>query len=291
MLDREVRFRRALHGADQFLGELRVGAAGERGGNHAGQHAHADQERLLVADDAGAVERILEIGGAVELGGNDGRDLFGARQIAQHARIEHGIEYAAAAAQNARQPRRGAHDVGDEPQQLGVGAQQREQLNARRQLGQETVEARKRGAGRGRVGQRLDQQGLHLRQALARLGAAHGGVAAVMPAAHRRDHLGGLLVAELGQGFHGRGIVGLAGEHHVVAAAREVGAVLEQRRVVPLYGLQHRQQRGRQLGGAGIAGKPRERCQLGFVLRQLMRLLVGDHLHAMLDGAQDRRRP
>ena len=51
----------ALQGVDQALGEQRIGAARLVRLDRARQHAHADQERLLAADDARAVEDVLEV--------------------------------------------------------------------------------------------------------------------------------------------------------------------------------------------------------------------------------------
>ncbi len=44
---------------DQRLGETRIGGAGFRDRHRAGQHAHADEELLLLPEDARAVERVL----------------------------------------------------------------------------------------------------------------------------------------------------------------------------------------------------------------------------------------
>ena len=215
----------ALQRIDQPLGEQRVGAAGLVGLDGARQHAHADEELLLAADDARAVEHVLDVVLAVaDLGGDEPVELLGRRQHAERARIEHGIEQPAAARQDARQARRRAHDVGEQPQQRRIGAQQREQLHAGRQLGEEAVEAGQRAVGIGGVGERRDQQRLHLGEAFARARRAHGRIAAVMPAADDGQHLGGLREAHLLQRRDGARIVLLAGEHHVDAARRSAPA-------------------------------------------------------------------
>ena len=92
-----------LHGRDHALGQQGIGAAGLRGADGAGEHAHADQERLLVGDEAGAIERLLEIAAPVELGGDDGGELVSVRQAAEEAGVQHGVEHAPALAQDARQ--------------------------------------------------------------------------------------------------------------------------------------------------------------------------------------------
>ena len=252
-----------------------------------GQHAHADEERLLAADDAGAVQRLLERGGTADLGIDHGREHIGAGQAAEEARVEHGIEHAPAAAQDAGQARRRAHDVGDEAQQARVRAQQREELHAGRQLGQEAVEADEGEIGVGGLGQRVDQQRLHLGQQLAGARAAHGGIAAVMPAAHGGDDLGRIGKAHRRQRRRGDGIIGLAGEHHVGAAAGELGRVLEQGGVVALHARQLGRQRRGKCGRIIEAGEFRHTLQIIGACRQRLRLLVGDHLQAMLDRAQE----
>ena len=156
-----------LHGGDDAFGQQCVGAAGLGGGDGAGQHAHADQELLLAGEQARAIEHLLEVGGTLELGGDQGIEAGAVGQAAEEARIEHGIERAAALAQDAREPRRRAHDGGDQLEQARVLFQQREQLHAGRQLGQEAVEADEGQVGIGGIGQRLDQRRLHLGQQLA----------------------------------------------------------------------------------------------------------------------------
>ena len=186
---------------DQPLGEQRVGAPCLVRLDRAREHAHADEELLLAADHPGAVEHVLHVVLAVaDLGRDQPVELLGRRQRVEHAGIEHGIEQAAAARQAVRQPRRGTHDVGKQPQQAGIGAQQREKLHARRQRGDEAVEACQRPIGVGGVGERRDQQRLHLGEALAGPRAAHRRIAAVMPAAHDGEHLRGLREAEVLQG-------------------------------------------------------------------------------------------
>ena len=169
----------------------------------------------------------------------------------------------------------------------GFCFKQREQLHARRQLGQEPVEADEGEIGIGGLGERLDQHRLHLGQQLAGARRAHGGIAAVMPAAHGGDHLGGPLVAHAGERLDGAGIVGFAGKHHVGAAARQLGAVLEQANVVALHAFQL----GGQARGEGAASaKPQKRASAGElvgIVGQRLGLLVGDHLQAMLDRAQE----
>ena len=63
-----------LHGDDHLLGQERIGATRLGRGDSAGENADADQEALLVRDDAGAVETLLQIAGS--------------RQFAAHQRLQ-----------------------------------------------------------------------------------------------------------------------------------------------------------------------------------------------------------
>ena len=179
-------------------------------------------------------------------------------QAAEEAGIEHGVEHAPALAQDAGEPGRGAHDGGDHLQQGRLLLQEREQLHPRGQLGEEPVEADEGEIGIGGLGERLDQHRLHLGEQLARARAAHGRVAPVVPAADQGNDLGGARVAHAGERLHGGGVVGLAGKHHVGAAARQLGAVLEEANVMGLHAFQL----GGEAGGESVAvsAKPQKRA-------------------------------
>ena len=72
--------------------------------------------------------------------------------------------------------RRRAHDVGDQLDQTPVLLEEREELDAGGQLGQKAVEADEGEVGIGGLGQRRDQQRLHLGQAVrARAGVRTAG--------------------------------------------------------------------------------------------------------------------
>ncbi len=51
---------------DQAVGERRRRPARLERPDGAGQHPHADEKRLLLSDDAGAVEDILVVGGVAQ---------------------------------------------------------------------------------------------------------------------------------------------------------------------------------------------------------------------------------
>ena len=86
-------------------------------------------------------------------------ELFGGRQHAERAGIEHRIEQTPSARKYARQTRRRAHDVGEQAQQARIGAQQRKELHTGRQLGDEAVEAGEGAIGIGGIGERATSSG------------------------------------------------------------------------------------------------------------------------------------
>ncbi len=119
----------------------------------------------------------------------------GARNAAEEAGRQDGVEHTAALAQDAGEPGRGAHDGRDQLDQPLVLLEQGEELDAGRQLGQKPIESEEGQVGVGGLGQRLDQERLDFGQQLAGARRAHGGVAAVMPSAHAGDDRLGALVA------------------------------------------------------------------------------------------------
>ncbi|MFO0004763.1 MAG: hypothetical protein ACK559_26900, partial [bacterium] len=94
---------------------------------------------------------------------------------------EHEVEQRRARTQLVGEPRRAAHDLGDEAEQMRIGMAQREQLHARWQPRHVTVEIDEGGLGVGRASERAQQRGHQFGQQFARAGAAHAAVAAVMP--------------------------------------------------------------------------------------------------------------
>ena len=208
-----------------------------------------------MAEEARAVQRRLEVAGAFELGGDHRLEVGPVGQAAEEAGVQHGIEHAPALAQDAGEPGGGAHDGGNHLEQGRLLLEQREQLHARRHLGEEPVEADEGEVGIGRLGERLDQHRLHFGEKLAGARAAHGWVAPVVPAADERDDLGRAGEAHAGERLHGRGVVGFAGKDHVGAAARQFRAVLEQADVVGLHAFQL----GGEAGGEGCRDRQSRR--------------------------------
>ena len=197
----------------------------------------ADLELAVVGEAAHRVERVLDVVAArqrpVELAGK-GLDV---RDRLEEIGRQHGIEQADVAAEVAGKPGCDAHQVGDQGQQARIGAEQREQLHAGRQAADELVEAGERRIRLGLRRERVQQLRHQIGQQLARAGVAAGADVAVVPGPDaRRDRLRPG-EAHLRQGRDRRRVVLGAGEHQGAAGA-EIDAALEQRRVVPLDGLE-----------------------------------------------------
>jgi hypothetical protein len=164
--------------------------------------------------------------------------------------------------------------------------EERKQLHAGGQLGEEAVEAQERAVGLRRPGQRL-QQGRHqLGQQLARAGAAHRAVMSVMPAAHRSGDFPRILEAELAQRLQRRRVV-LGSREHQIARAAQGRRFFEEVRIVLLDARQMAEELRRERGRIGITEERCQCCELRAFLGQGMGLLIGDHLQAVLDAAQE----
>ena len=120
-------------------------------------------------------------------------------------------------------------------------------------------------------------------------GDAHRRIAAVMPAADGRQHLRGLRVAHARQRLDGAGIVLLAGKHHVDAARASAPArprTAPRSAAAPSRDAATSAARER----VRVRDSPEKRAsceQPVGIGRQLVRLLVGDHLQPVLDPAQE----
>ncbi len=152
---------------------------------------------------------------------------------------------------------------------LGLLLEQREELHAGGQLGEEAVEADEGEVGVGRGRQRLDQQRLHLGQQLA------GARARARPDSGRGARRArpaitsaGRAKPMLGERLERAGIVGLAGKDHVGAPAGQLRAVLEEAHVVRLHALQLGGEAGGERRRIGKAAEAGERGELVGVVRQ-----------------------
>ena len=274
------------HRRDQHIGEVAIGIAGLAHADGAGEHPHADEELLLLAEDAGAVEHVLE---AARLGQRFAQPLTqqrGVRQRAEEGRVEQRVHHMGAAHDGFGQARRRGQHRHQQVEQAGIGLQQREKLDAGRHAAEEAVEGGEGGIGALAARQGLQENRHELGQPFAGAGRARGGVASEMPAAHRAADFRRVAIAERRERRQRLRVVGVAGERQAADGRGQRRRRLEQRRIA----VAHRGQRPghRLLEGAGVAiaghagndGKPFR------VVGERVGLRVGDHLQAMLDRPQ-----
>ena len=131
-----------------------IGGAGGARADRAGEHAHADQERLLLAEDAGAVEHVLvasrprpsvrvePLGERSSRSGSRPKKAGSSSASSTCGRRDDGLGEAR---------RRRPCIVASRSSRPGLELQQREELHAGRQPGEEAVEGGEGGVGvRGR---------------------------------------------------------------------------------------------------------------------------------------------
>ena len=194
-----------------------------RGADRAGKHADADQEGLLLPEDAGAVEHVLvgiglgERRGEARSASDLARRQRSRRRPARSARRGHATRWMTISA------RRGAVPmiVASRSSRPGLRAEEREELDAGRHARQEAVEGGEGGVGVVGPRQRLEQRRRDLGQPLARRGRAHRRVAAEMPAADRRaSPRDGLAKPSRDERRERLRIVGVAGEDQAAERRR-----------------------------------------------------------------------
>ena len=250
------------------------------------QHLQADLELARLRPVAGGLEHVLKVARAFERALELGLEPRGLGHRLQEVGRQHGLEQARVSAEVAGKARRRAHQVGDQGKQARIGAEQREQLHARRQVGHELVESGEGGIGLGLIGERAEQARDQLGQQLACPGVPGRTHVAVVPGADAGGDRRGLGKAHLGERGQRLRIVFGAGEHERPAAA-EIDAALEQRGVVMLDALEPGAHGLGQRSAVRIAHERRKPLDLVRPRGQAVGLLVGDHLQPVLDPPQE----
>ena len=190
-------------------------------------------------------------------------------------------------AQVTGQTRRRAHQIGDQAEQAGIGSEQREQLDAGRQVGDELVEPLEGRVGIGLLGDRVQQPRHQLGQQLARPSVAGRADVAVVPGAHARRNGARMDEPHLGQSRQRVRIIVGAGEDQGAPAA-QIDAAFEQGGVVLSRPARSRlADRVGERVGVRIAHEGGEALQLLGASGQAVGLPVGDHLKAVLGPAQE----
>ena len=219
---------------DQCLGKPRISGARLPRRQRARDHPDADEEGLLAADDAGAVQRLLIVGRLCQRRADQLAELGGGRHRTEEARIEHGIQEPGSAPDDASEPRRRPHDVGDQPEQAWIGGKQREELHAGRHVGDDLIEGGERKIRVRGAAERIEQRGKKLGQPLARSRAARRGVAAGLPGADGGDRRGRIAEAKAFEARDCRRVLLIGRDHEGGPDARQLGQLLEQGPVMGL---------------------------------------------------------
>ena len=282
------------HDRDQSLRERAIGAAGAVGIEAPRQEVEADVERLLGGEIAGAVQRLL----VSRRLGDESLDplahpvVVEARLEADLARrVDRRVEHMGPGRDHLREPRRAPEHVAEQLAQGGVGAQDRQQLDAGRHPRQRFVEGGERGVRVARAGEGFEQRRRQLGHDLPRPRAADRRAAAEMPAANGFRRGLRALEPERAQGRKRLRIVDDAGEDEIADRGAERRRVLEQPGVVMLDPGQmaghvlHETVEPRVAAELGEAGERR------LLERQPLGLLVLNHLQPVLDPAQEHVRP
>ena len=122
----------AVQRADQHIREPREGLARLLRRHGARQDARADQEHVLLREDANAIEKVLVRSGLAQRALEPGGKLGFLGQRAEEARIDHRIHGFRKLREAVGQPRRGAEHQRDQRDQIGILPQQRKQAGRRR---------------------------------------------------------------------------------------------------------------------------------------------------------------
>ena len=137
-----------------------------------------------------------------------------------------------------------------------------------------------------RAGERIQDCRRELRQQLARTRAACRVVAAVMPSADAGRDNRWIAITEAPQCLQCFRILVRAGEHQV-SRFRQVWALLEQNRVVLLDRPELADQRVGKRGAVIEAHEYADRFEPVVGLRQIVDLVIVDHLQPMLEATQE----
>ena len=192
----------------------------------------------------------------------------GVRQRLEEVGRQHGVEQVDIAAQEPGEAWGRSGEIGQQRQQARIGAEQREELHARRQAADELVEQAERRIGIGLSHQRLEDRRRQLGQQLAGPGAPRGADMAMVPVADPLRHRRRVLEAHSSSASASVSGWSLGAGEHQRPAAAEVGLLLEQGGIVVFDGLQPAAHHPLEGSRIREAGEGREPGELGIVLRQ-----------------------
>ena len=101
---------------DQCFGNTRIGGARLARRDRPGDDPDTDEKPLFAPDNARPVERVLIVGGLRDGIADEFLQLRRRRHRTEKSGVEHRIEESRPPADDLREPRRRAHDVGEEAQ-------------------------------------------------------------------------------------------------------------------------------------------------------------------------------
>ena len=181
----EIGFHSSVNGAQQHVGKPREGLTRLLRRHRPGENSRADQEHMLLAEQADGVERRLVAGRVFQHAAELRFEPRLVGQRAEEARIDQRIDEVRMVRQDVGQPRRRAEDERDEADQVRILPQQRQKAAARAQSGEEPIERDKSRVRILRARKLIDDDRYELGEIGARLLAAQRAVAPGLPIAHR----------------------------------------------------------------------------------------------------------
>ena len=273
--------------ADQDIGQPREHVARLLGGNRSREDARTDQEHVFLAEQADRIEHILVAAGLAERTRQLGFKPRRLRQRAEEARVDQRIDDVRVLRQDVGETGRDAENERDEANELRILPQQRQQTSAGAQAGEELIEGGERRVRVFRLRELVDDDRDKRDQVSPRLLAAQGAVSGRVPALHRGGNLARLPKTHFRQPIERLALALRRRERQILPLREQGGRALKQPDIMRLDFAQMRQQHSGEIVAIFEAEKPGERTERLAIGRQSVRLLVGHHLQAVLDAAQE----
>lgn len=168
-------------GLDHQIGKVGEGAGGNLAADCAGEKPHADQEALFGSENAQPVENILIMPGIGEKASHAVGEIIARRHVAHQCRVQHAVEDMRTGGDDFGKARCGRHDRHQQVEQRRVVAEQRKELDAGRQAGEEIIETQQCLIGPFAFTEGAQQVRCQLRQPFARLHRLRRTVTAIVP--------------------------------------------------------------------------------------------------------------
>ena len=271
-------------GGDRDIGDIGEGAFDLFDGVVAAQDLCTHLEAAVAGPATYSIQGILIVAGLLQHGFQLCLQCADIRQARENVALENILQQAGAAAQLIGEGRGCANHLSQQLQQARVLLQHGKKLNASRQTTQELVELGQGPVRLTRLSQSAEQCGHELGEDLPAALGARGAVASMVPGPHQVEDPRPVLKTHTAEGFQGPGFRLTAGEYEI-AGPGEGRGLFEELGVVVLHAGQDFDQA---LAKSLLAVEQQKACNLGNavrILRQAVRLLVGDHLQTVLKSA------